>query len=54
MNYFYKEEVNFILTKNLKLILKQEGHDGPWVAHLSIKGTKLFQNLSTSLAEEVV
>ena len=25
----------------------------PWVAHLSIIGTKLFQNLSTGLAEVV-
>ena len=33
---------------------KTRGPWRPWVAHLSIIETKLFQNLSTGLAEEVV
>ena len=34
--------------------IKTRGPWWPWVAHPSIIGTKLFQNLSTGLAEEVV
>ena len=35
-------------------VLETRGQWWPWVAHLNIIGTTLFQNLSTGLAEEVV
>ena len=47
-----KRNASQFLEKSVKV--KTRGPWWPWVTHLSIIETKLFQNLSTGLAEEVV